>query len=48
MATNLEINFFWDVMPCSMSTFYKDLLPLSPILKLEEVGFSEMLVCAYL
>lgn len=47
MALNLEINFFWDVMPCSMSTFYKDLL-LCPILKLEAVGFSEMLVYAYL
>ena len=29
MAMNLEINFFWDVMPCSMSTFYKNLLRLS-------------------
>jgi len=48
MVMNLEFNFFWDVMPCSMSTFYKDPLPLCPILKLAAVGFSEMLVCAYL
>jgi hypothetical protein len=48
VVMNLEFNFFWDVMPCSMSTFYKDQLPLCPIMKLEAVGFSEMLVCAYL